>query len=942
MVTLPAARISDLHAKCQNLMSYHDKEIFQGYVDQDITATGDESDYDDAWLNEDDGYEEDEEGNGNTDIDMERGVADQELLSENDIEVMPWLQEAIQTVSVLEARLVELEEDCKSIPLYEQDRVQMVQLIQELDSVVQQDQAWIENAENAVRWTAFALKEALLSSSHAIPLSASRASRDTKSHSLPGDSSRRSFSEGALPSLVTPSAGDGWTKTRSNAAGEHEKVQEREMDKEQHDKGRIQQQWGLVLDSSQQQDLEVVYRNAIMAALRHLKTIEGSQTILSDDKKDAETRRKSEAPDVALKEWLENASMMSLVSQKYQGNEAEDDDMEVDEVSHEIDVYGNGDNDDGDSEANQTDAGRTEGRRDSINNPVLPSAISRLSTSEPKLHRGSRSGGSTTGSSPLQHNSSSMSSRVLDHSASAASFQATISGSSQSLKTDLGGCLMDERIFLKQHIQTLDRLRLEEQERHQKAEQAHRQLISDMMRFSTELLQNVNELTCAQAALGEASELTLMTLKTVENDGSSSENAAGGRGGETNLTKRKRMSRASCLELAESIGMVEKGIKRMRTLAADCVGITELAQNLSGTTPAAEESKQITTKNSPDVPTTQAPLSIITRIDLLKTGASAPRTPYESQPKSPFTAATPRMSMAHTPTSASWDQRPSSIFVDGIAFQEFEGHLVSLRTSVESNSMRLLNKRKSTMSARSSVLSTRNAATASQQPQPSMDMTPYMKRVLTEDIYPCLLVHPQATPTKQSGWMSSFLSASPTTSASFGTKSATSSYGINTQTPWLQGLLKAMEKNACEVEFWNPSRRSNGNGSLTTATPTTAITIDGTATAAPLPPNVPCCLCGIVRPCEFRLRLVDQDADCDASKKSSQSLDRFCRDRVVAVCDFYMFLAHLRQGLLNQQSDLELFKRALSLRQRMGCARIGSIDIVQSSPTVQLSNAARE
>jgi hypothetical protein len=30
-----------------------------------------------------------------------------------DIEVMPWLQEAIQTINVLEARLVELEEDCK-------------------------------------------------------------------------------------------------------------------------------------------------------------------------------------------------------------------------------------------------------------------------------------------------------------------------------------------------------------------------------------------------------------------------------------------------------------------------------------------------------------------------------------------------------------------------------------------------------------------------------------------------------------------------------------------------------------------------------------------------------------------------------------------------------------------------------------------------------------
>lgn len=46
------------------------------------------------------------------DAETQREIEDEML----EIEVMPWLQEAIQTINVLEARLVELEEDCKVRP----------------------------------------------------------------------------------------------------------------------------------------------------------------------------------------------------------------------------------------------------------------------------------------------------------------------------------------------------------------------------------------------------------------------------------------------------------------------------------------------------------------------------------------------------------------------------------------------------------------------------------------------------------------------------------------------------------------------------------------------------------------------------------------------------------------------------------------------------------
>ncbi|KAG0313753.1 hypothetical protein BGZ97_009943 [Linnemannia gamsii] len=78
--------------------------------------------------------------------------------------VMPWLQEAMQTVTMLESRLQELEEDCKAIPLYEKDRMEMIQVIQDLDAIVQEDQDWMDHMEMAVRWTTYVLENALISS----------------------------------------------------------------------------------------------------------------------------------------------------------------------------------------------------------------------------------------------------------------------------------------------------------------------------------------------------------------------------------------------------------------------------------------------------------------------------------------------------------------------------------------------------------------------------------------------------------------------------------------------------------------------------------------------------------------------------------------------------------------------------------------------------------
>lgn len=52
-------------------------------------------------------------------------------------------------------------------------------------------------------------------------------------------------------------------------------------------------------------------------------------------------------------------------------------------------------------------------------------------------------------------------------------------------------------------------------------------------------------------------------------------------------------------------------------------------------------------------------------------------------------------------------------------------------------------------------------------------------------------------------------------------------------------------------------------------------------------------------------------------------IDRSCRDRLVAVCNFYVFIRHVRQGLQNQKTIDSLFQECVWLRLVMFWARSG-------------------
>ncbi|KAI1316102.1 hypothetical protein EDD11_010416 [Mortierella claussenii] len=959
--TLPLT--ADLYIKCQDWISYKDSEA--GALTSEGNATeisdsddghGIDQDHSDYDLDLDLEYEDEEgfvsEGDDTYEEDNQQEpvlVGEQDSFTEKEVDMVPWLQEAIQTVSVLETRLMELEEDCQAIPLYEQDRAQMIQLIQELDTIVQQDQAWIENAESAVCWTSFALEEALLSSARTTTRDRYRKlvieGREPGSATIA--SGRKSISEGMMPSSADP--------TQINAR-----------------------------QSQEGQELEEVYRNAIMTALRHLKTVEHLQSIKSGIRRDssrgnarivatADIKRMS--PNLALQDWLDNASMMSLERDDGQMNGPVDPALDVDvgldsAEPNKVGVVRSRDQGTiGSSGALNIES------RDGVNNSIDKRAVSNVSFTssseiEAEVNIGPQSNACMAEFGLLQPASQPTSTGILNHCVSATSIQATLSDSSQSLISDLGGPPIDEHIVLKQRIQTLKSLQLQEQDRHQRTEQIHQQLLLDLSRFSRELLHSVGDLTCAQAALDEASELTQLILKSAEIDAmdtmAESENSA------DVALKRKRMIAASCRGLAESKSMVEQGIKRIRALAADCVGITEFAQSQSSVPPVDHEILLATSADKGHLAPAaamSAPLPLVIKTDLI---TRDPPT-FTISPMT-STLMTPTVTSSALAPSSLVDQKLSSIFVDGIAFQEFEGHLATLRASLDSISKRIglgrgVTRKLLSTSAASTLTGSITSSTLKLFTNSGIETTPFMKRVLTEDIYPCLLIHPKFTAAKQGGWMAMLLQSTPSTTYPTATSASAAevqwSYGTNSQTPWFHRLLNAMERNSCEIEFWTTNQHHRTSIlSAVHGQPLPQLTIQQhtpqNSAASTAAPKVACCLCSIVRPCEFRLRIVEEGEESSANNIGQlndeqptrshtnnmhedegryQPVDRFCRDRIVAVCDFYMFLAHLRQGLLDHQSNLELFRRALWLRQKMGCARIGSMDITQASLTAQLSNA---
>lgn len=409
--------------------------------------------------------------------------------------------------------------------------------------------------------------------------------------------------------------------------------------------------------------------------------------------------------------------------------------------------------------------------------------------------------------------------------------KATITGSALSLATDLG-CMVDERVYLKQHIQDLNRLRLQSQELAHRAEKEYQRQAADMVDFSKRLLESLGGLILAQASLEGASELTSAALGTTEN--------------------RHRPHQLQCrlpaLQLAESVQQMDSAIRIMKNVTRTCIDMVEKTRTFEVHNPAT----------------------------IARAGSYA--TPFLLKPQR---------------SELGQEQKVRRMAVDDISLQEFEDHITALRRRRPGNSA-------------TTHLASGCTADSS-----------YMKQVLVQDIQPCLLMNRGRTFSLGKQLM---LHAKST----IGTGSHRK---LGNTTHWYQRLLTAIERNECEIEYWTTSSLSGDN-----------ISVLRTGAKPMAQNNRQCCLCGLDRTCEYRLWLTDQsdkkvrvegrvwsDTQTADSRGQSFPLDLFCRGRVVAVCDFFMFMAHLRQGLLDQQPLLELYHRSLELRHRMASARIGCL-----------------
>lgn len=186
--------------------------------------------------------------------------------------------------------------------------------------------------------------------------------------------------------------------------------------------------------------------------------------------------------------------------------------------------------------------------------------------------------------------------------------------------------------------------------------------------------------------------------------------------------------------------------------------------------------------------------------------------------------------------------------------------------------------------------------------------SPFVKRVFTEDVEPCLFF-----PQSQGWWKS----------------------------PWFKKrLLDAILKGSCEIQGFNDSYNSTASFSATTTTTSSSSASPATShistpsqqsTTVVMPPKTKCACCNILRVCEFKMRLPVSSANKQQPQQLPQQqqpwlpIDRFCRDRLVAVCGYYNFMSHLK--ILSSSSTLSLFKQVMNYRRKMSLARIGSVGL---------------
>ncbi|CAG8523722.1 11953_t:CDS:2, partial [Acaulospora colombiana] len=132
-------------------------------------------------------------------------------------------------------------------------------------------------------------------------------------------------------------------------------------------------------------------------------------------------------------------------------------------------------------------------------------------------------------------------------------------------------------------------------------------------------------------------------------------------------------------------------------------------------------------------------------------------------------------------------------------------------------------------------------------------------------------------------------------------------------------IIEAIVANTCFIEEAPPGAEKelalNLNSPVrnTAARPALWDRISGNSTY----PRMGCQCCGRPGPLTFQYRITNLD--------DWSLIDRYCRDRLVAVCEFYVFIRNVRQGLYNNRTIGDLYAECLRLRLQMFYARLGAL-----------------
>ncbi|KAJ3322332.1 RAB3A interacting protein [Blyttiomyces sp. JEL0837] len=108
---------------------------------------------------------------------------------------------------------------------------------------------------------------------------------------------------------------------------------------------------------------------------------------------------------------------------------------------------------------------------------------------------------------------------------------------------------------------------------------------------------------------------------------------------------------------------------------------------------------------------------------------------------------------------------------------------------------------------------------------------------------------------------------------------------------------------------------------------TWSISSSSTTASASIPAAIVvdgCSTCGRIGPTKhhFKISEAADDTWCPICQP--------CRDRLVAVCEFYNFVRHVRQGLYSTRRHEDLFQEVLTLKRKMFFARVGAFGSLSS------------